>query len=187
MFACAAVAAILSVSAPAEAATLHVCASGCAYSNVQTALNAAQPGDTILLRAGETFVGNFTLPAKSGSSFITIRSDAADTALPAAGVRLVPAGRDGANTSLASLARIVGGGGTLKTTPVIRTAAGAHHYRLQFIDFDGQAQLGYETLIANTTPRSAPTRTTRIRRTISCSTACTSMDTRPRGRSAESR
>jgi hypothetical protein len=132
----------------ASAATLRVCASGCAYTNLQPALAAAQPGDTILLRAGETFAGNFTLPVKSGTAFITIRSDAPDSSLPAAGVRLIPQGRPGANTSLSALARIVGLGGSLKTTPVLHAAPGAHNYRLQFINFDGAAQLGYETLLS---------------------------------------
>ncbi|NUR55083.1 MAG: hypothetical protein HOQ29_11595 [Acidobacteria bacterium] len=51
---------VLSIAArPSFAATLSVCASGCAYSDFQAALNAAAQGDTILLRAGETFDGNF--------------------------------------------------------------------------------------------------------------------------------
>jgi hypothetical protein len=139
----------LAVPMTAGAATLRVCASGCSYTNLQPAIDAARPGDTILLRAGQTFVGNFVLRAKDASStaFITIRSDAADASLPAAGTRLVPQGRAGANTTPAVLARLVGAS-TAKTTPVLRTFPGAHHYRLQFIDFDGAAQLGYETLIA---------------------------------------
>src|SRR3954471_17530799 len=88
--------ALLSVVLPARstsAATRTVCANNCAYSNLQVALDAAQPGDTILLRAGETFVGNFVLPAKPGSGLpIVIRSDAADAILPGDGIRLVPTG-----------------------------------------------------------------------------------------------
>src|SRR5436190_1054560 len=38
----------------------------------QSALDAAQPGDTIMLAAGATLVGSFSLPAKSGSDIITI-------------------------------------------------------------------------------------------------------------------
>src|SRR4051812_28813759 len=73
----------------ASAATLRVCASGCTYTNLQAAIDAAAPGDTILLRAGETFVGPFILKAKAASTaWITIRSDADDSQLPAAGVRL---------------------------------------------------------------------------------------------------
>jgi hypothetical protein len=155
------VAVLLTLSAVyASAATLRVCASSCAYSNVQLAINDAVPGDTILLRAGETFTGNFILRAKSSSStaYITIRSDASDSVLPAPGVRLVPEGRPAANVSLSSLARIVGLGGAAKSTPVLRAEQGAHHYRLQFIRFDGTAQVGYETLIAFGTddPQSNP-------------------------------
>ena len=139
---------VLSVAArPSFAATLSVCASGCAYSDFQAALNAAAQGDTILLRAGETFAGNFKLPAKAGTGWITIRSDAPDAQLPASGVRLVPSGRTGANTSRSLLPRLVGLGGALKTTAVIRTVAGAHHYRLQFIEVDGFANVGFEPLV----------------------------------------
>src|SRR5204863_2191523 len=73
----------------ASAATLHVCASGCEFTKLQPAIDAAAPGDAILLRAGETFVGPFILKAKPAStSWITIRSDAADSQLPPDGVRL---------------------------------------------------------------------------------------------------
>jgi len=137
------------ISSEASAATLTVCASGCAYSDFQLALNASQPGDTILLRAGETFVGNFVLPAKSGSNTapILIRSDAADSGLPADGIRLVPPGYTGANVALNRLARLKGVGGGYKTTPVLQTAPGAHNYRLQFLDIDGVAQEGWGTLV----------------------------------------
>lgn len=134
---------------PASAATLTVCASGCAYSDFQEAINASQPGDTILLRAGETFVGNFVLTAKGAPDAppILIRSDAADAQLPPAGTRLVPAGYPGANTALSSLARLRGVGGGWKNTPILQTEASAHNYRLQFLDVDGIAQEGWGTLI----------------------------------------
>ena len=141
----------LTLAAPRQvsAATLTVCASGCAYSDFQLALNDSQPGDTILLRAGETFVGNFWLRAKSGSNTtpILIRSDAPDSALPAAGVRLVPPGYPGSNVSLARLARLRGVGGGYRTTPVLQAEAYAHNYRLQFLDIDGVAQEGWGTLV----------------------------------------
>jgi hypothetical protein len=138
----------VSVAARASAATRQVCASGCTYSGLQAAIDAAVAGDTILLRAGETFVGPFILRAKpASSSWITIRSDAADSLLPAAGVRLIPSGKPSANTSRSLLPRLIGQGGALKTTPVVKTASGAHHYRLQFLEIDGAANLGFETLI----------------------------------------
>jgi hypothetical protein len=135
-------------SSAVSAATLTVCSSGCAYTDPQAAINAAVPGDTILLRAGQTFVGHLTLKAKSSTStsYITIKSDAT-SGLPGEGVRLVPSGRSGANTSLSSLPRLVGKGGAYKTTPIIRAESGAHHYRLQFLDVDGAANVGYETVV----------------------------------------
>jgi hypothetical protein len=140
---------VIAGSVTAEAANRTVCASGCQYSNLQAAIDAAAPGDTILLRAGQTFVGNVILRNKNTSStqFITIRSDAPDGDLPRAGVRLIPEGKPGANTARSKLARLVGSGGTLKSTAVLRTADGAHHYRLQFLEIDGTANVGYETLV----------------------------------------
>ena len=134
----------------AEAANRTVCSSGCQYTSLQAAIDAAQPGDTIMLRAGQTFVGNVWLRNKNTSStqFITIRSDAADSNFPAAGVRLIPEGKPGWNTRRSALARLVGVGGTGKSTPIFRTAAGAHHYRIQFVEIDGIANVGYETLVA---------------------------------------
>ena len=134
-------------AAGAAAATLTVCASGCAYSDLQAAIQAAQPGDTVLLRAGETFVGNFTLPVKPSGAPITIRSDAAASSLPSAGTRLIPSGFSGANTERSALARLQGTGGIWKTTPVLQAVPGAHDYRLQFLDIDGIAQEGWYTLV----------------------------------------
>lgn len=142
----------------ADAATRRVCASGCDYTDIQAAINAAAPGDTILLRAGETFVGHYWLKRKSGTDFITIRSDAPDSQLPPQGVRLVPSDRPGANTSLSALPRLIGRGATFRTTPIFRAESGAHHYRLQFLNIDGAKQQGYETLLEignNTTQTSA--------------------------------
>src|SRR5687767_8116113 len=134
-------------AARAQGATRTVCATGCAYTDPQAAIDAASFGDVILLRAGETFVGHFTLRAKAGTGVILIRSDAPDTELPGAGVRLVPATRPGGNTPLNRLARIIGRGGAYKSAPLLRTEPGAHGYRVQFLDFEGVSHLGYETLI----------------------------------------
>ena len=134
-------------SASAEAATRTVCASGCAYTDLQAAINAAAFGDVILLRAGQTYIGHFTLRAKSGTGTITIRSDASDTSFPAAGHRLIPSDRPGGNTSRALLPRLVGRGGTYKTMPLLKTEPGAHGYVIKFVEFDGVAQIGYETIV----------------------------------------
>jgi hypothetical protein len=50
--------------------TIHVASGG----NLQTALNTAVGGDTITLEAGAVFTGNFTLPAHTGASMVTVRS-----------------------------------------------------------------------------------------------------------------
>ncbi len=83
--------------------------------NLQTALNNAQRGDEIVLAAGATYSGNFTLPAKSGSSasgWITIRSDKLSQ-LPSIGTRVTSA-----NATL--MPKIV----SPNTSPAIKTAAG---------------------------------------------------------------
>lgn len=141
--------ALLACAVPVSAATLTVCASGCAYSDLQQAIDSASPGDTILLRAGETFAGPFVLRAKPNTgAWIVIRSDAPDSSLPPDGVRLVPSGKPGANTSRSLLPRLIGRSQTYKTTPVISTEPGANHYVLKFLEIDGEANLGWETLIA---------------------------------------
>ena len=140
---------LLAIGVPAEASNRTVCRSGCAYTDLQAAINDAVPGDVILLRAGETFTGNFVLKAKSSSAtdYITVRSDASDGSFPPSGVRLVPEGESGATVARSALPRLVGQGGSYKSTPVVRTAAGAHHYRLMFLEIDGTGNLGYETLV----------------------------------------
>lgn len=63
---------LLGAAAPAGAATLTVKAGG----NVQAALDAAKPGDEIVLQAGARFVGEFRLPPKPAGPVITVRSSA---------------------------------------------------------------------------------------------------------------
>jgi hypothetical protein len=61
-----------SFAASLEAATRTVNAGG----DLQAALNAAQPGDQIVLAAGARFTGEFRLPAKPAGAVITVRSSA---------------------------------------------------------------------------------------------------------------
>jgi hypothetical protein len=85
----------------------------------QAALNKAQPGDVISLRAGATFTGNFTLPAKTGTGWIIIRTSTPDGSLPVPGKRMTP--------QLANLLpKIV----SPNSDGAIITAPRAHHYRL---------------------------------------------------------
>lgn len=108
-------------AAPARAATIAVAAGG----DLQAALDAAVPGDVITLEPGATYVGNFVLSDKgAGDQFIVVRSAAADTALPPDGVRITPA-------YASQLVKIK----SPNSTPALRTAAGAHHWKLMFLEF----------------------------------------------------
>ncbi|HEX8145219.1 MAG TPA: hypothetical protein VF553_21815, partial [Pyrinomonadaceae bacterium] len=72
-----------------SAATLVVPAGG----DLQAAINAAVPGDSIILEAGASYLGPFTLPAKPGSNtdadFISIQSSALSL-LPPSSQRVSP-------------------------------------------------------------------------------------------------
>ncbi|HYP26977.1 MAG TPA: hypothetical protein VE262_09680, partial [Blastocatellia bacterium] len=108
----------LAIPSASSAAALMVRAG----EDLQAAIDQAKPGDTILLEAGATFVGNFVLPAKPGASadnLITIRSSAADTDLPASGVRAHPA-----------MSHLFPKLVSPNSEAALRTANGANHYRL---------------------------------------------------------
>ena len=80
-------------STPSPGATWSVCASGCAYTKLQDALDAAACGDTIQMRAGETFSsGKITFPARNcdDAHWITVRTSTPDTLLPPQGTRMTP-------------------------------------------------------------------------------------------------
>lgn len=91
--------------------------------NLQAAINAAQPGDSLTLDAGAEFIGSFSLPNKAGASYITIRSSALSS-LPA-GTRVSPA----SVVHMATIRTNVNNG------PAIFTQTSAHHYRFQGIEF----------------------------------------------------
>ena len=91
--------------------------------DLQQAIDRARPGDVILLAAGATYLGNITLPNKPGNQFITIRTASRDE-LPRAGQRVLP-------SHAAHLAKIK----SPNTQPALRTAPGAHHWRLQLLEF----------------------------------------------------
>jgi phosphodiesterase/alkaline phosphatase D-like protein len=90
---------------------------------LQTVLDAAHPGDVIVLSAGVTFTGHFTLRNQSGSGWIYVISSALNS-LPPAGTRVTPA-------SAGSMPKIV----TPDFGPAITTDPGAHHYRFVGIEF----------------------------------------------------
>jgi hypothetical protein len=85
--------------------------------DLQGALNAAQLGDEVVLQAGATFVGNYTLPTKSsGSGWIVVRTSGS---LPPSGTRVTP-------SMSGQLAKIV----TPKDNAVIRAEDGTAGWRL---------------------------------------------------------
>ena len=89
-----------------------------ARGDLQAALDAARPGDVVELQAGATYEGSFTLPPKAGDDWIIVRSSA---------YAQLPEGRRVEPTDARYLAKLVGG---FKNQRVLRTEAGAHHYRL---------------------------------------------------------
>ena len=105
--------------------TRTVCASGCNHTTISAAITAAALGDTITVRAGETFTETLTLPVKAGSTYLTIRSDTADANLPPAGVRITPS-----YLAFMPTVRSPGSG-----APTVTAAEGAHHYRFIGIYF----------------------------------------------------
>ena len=84
--------------------------------DLQQAIYAAQPGDTITLEPGALYTGNFVLRNKIGNGWITITTAGAD---PLEGSRITP-------QTAASLAKIM----APNDSPAISTDAGAREYRL---------------------------------------------------------
>ena len=125
-------AAVVCISSPQlEAATITVAAGG----NLQQALDAAQPGDTILLAENAEFVGNFVLPVKTGEAWITLRTAAPDSVLPAAGTRIRP-------SDAPVLARVR----SPNSMAALRTAPGAHHWIIQYLEFPSNLN-GYNDIL----------------------------------------
>ena len=92
--------------------------------NLQTFLDRAQLGDTLVLQAGATFTGPFKLPNKtSGTGWIYVQSSAL-ARLPAAGRRVTPAHA----ADMPKLVVRAGAGAVLSTVP------NAHHFRFVGIE-----------------------------------------------------
>ncbi len=105
-------------------ARLNVPAGG----SLQTALNQAQLGDTIVLQAGATYTGPFVLPNKTvGSGWIYVVSSNLSS-LPAAGTRVSPG-------NATNMPKIVAPNGL----QAINTVAGSHHFRFVGIEFSPAA------------------------------------------------
>lgn len=114
-----AIAVLFVVIAPraASATTFTVNSGG----DLQSALNSAQPGDEVLVEAGATFVGNFNLPAKSGSDYITVRSSRCWE---------LPWWSRVTTSNTSQLATIA----TPNSAPVFTAPINSHHWRLQCLE-----------------------------------------------------
>jgi hypothetical protein len=107
---------------PALAAVTQVPAGA----NLQQYINAAQPGDTLVLQANATYIGNFTLPNNNGDSYITITSS--DMAsLPPAGVRVNP-------SYAQHMPKLVAPPGNWYAS-IVQSLPGAHHFAFVGIEF----------------------------------------------------
>lgn len=113
--------------------------------SLQAAINSAERGDQIVLAAGASFVGNFYLPPKAGSGWITIRS--AGT-LPPEGTRVTP-------STAAGFAKLV----SYNSMPALRTLTGAtvSHYRLVGLEFRTNASMTYDIVHLGDYSRTATT------------------------------
>jgi hypothetical protein len=116
--------------AVADAADVYVPAGG----NLQAALDAAKPGDTIVLQPGATYVGNFRLPVHGGSEYITIRTAPSDQ-LPPEGTRISPA-------HLPYLATIK----SPNTSAAMETRPGAAYWRFLLVAFSANVR-GYSDIL----------------------------------------
>ena len=91
--------------------------------NLQRALDGALPGDELVLEAGATYTGNFTLPVKSGGdAFITIRSSRCSE---------LPATERVSLAQAPMMARLA----TPNMVPVLVAPPRSHHWRLQCLEF----------------------------------------------------
>jgi hypothetical protein len=119
---------------PPTGSTIRVPSGG----DLQGAIDQAQPGDVILLEAGASFRGNFTLPKKTSpvAAWITIRTSAPDASLPREGQRITPA-------YASVLPKII----SPNHDPAVRTVPGtaANRYRFTGVEvtFDPSAGWNY--------------------------------------------
>jgi hypothetical protein len=97
--------------------------------DLQDAIDMAQPGDTIVLDAGGIFKGPFTLPKKTGTGWVTIRTSTPDKQFPVSGTRVSP-------SHAPLMPKLI----SWKGEGVVIADRGAHHYR--FIGIEVQPNEG---------------------------------------------
>jgi len=103
--------AAVDITPPPEGRMVAVEAGG----DLQAALDAAAPGDTLVLPAGAVYRGPFNLPKTNGNGWITVRSDG--PGFPPRGTRVTP-------SDAAAMAVLEAEDGT-----VLRAGPGTHHFR----------------------------------------------------------
>jgi hypothetical protein len=108
----AAVACFALVSASASpAATLQVCPSGCTYSQIASAVAAAQSGDTVTIAAG-TYQGGFTI-----NTSLTLAGAGAGTTIISGGGPVVTIGSGGSTKLNVSITGVTITGGVTHSSP----------------------------------------------------------------------
>ena len=110
---------LLGLPAATSAATIRVPPGA----DLQAAIDRAAAGDIIVLAPGATYTGNFVLGVKPGDATIIIRTDLSDN-LPAPGSRIGPE-----HAPLLAKLR------SATNDSVLRTAPGAHGWRLELLEF----------------------------------------------------
>ena len=140
---------------PAPGVSRYVPAGG----DLQAVLDATNCGDTILLQAGASFIGNYHLHHRfcDDAHWIIIRTSAANSSLPPEGTRMTPCyagvaslpGRPTFHCSSPSkvLARIMSKG--IGSVGPISLNAGANHYRLIGVELTRPVGSGWVFALVN--------------------------------------
>lgn len=107
----------ISFASTTRAATITVPAGG----SLQSAINAAQPGDTIVLQADADYRCSCTLPNKSGSEYIVIKSSRYEE---------IPVRDFYSKTPSSDVTRLMARVSSFYSTePVFAATPGSHHYK----------------------------------------------------------
>jgi len=102
-----------------------------AGADLQAALNAAQPGTTLVLDAGARYIGNFQLPPQSPDGAKIVLTSSAN--VPPAGERV--------NAALVDALAIIE---TPNEDPAIAATTGAHNYKFVGLTFKAGSQVVFD-------------------------------------------